>query len=401
MPIPSRLALVATAIMVTLAAPVPGRAQDRAPAPRQNPAAARWQPWLGCWTPVERAPRDRDIQVCIVPTTDGGVRMATFAGDQRILDETISPDGTTQALSEPGCRGSSRSVWAKMAPRLFRTAELVCDGKTPQQTKGISALEDADHWLDVQVVVIEGRDQVRARHYVRSSEPPPAAIADQANEMRRPDAVRIDATVRPEDVTEATAIAGQRAVEVWLSESTAQVPVNKRTLLALHDSKIPAHLIDLMVARAYPTRFEVKRSGSGGGGGSFGSFMDDVLWASPFDLMFDPYAFYYSPFGSYRYFVDPTLYSLGGYVTVPAGGTGGAPQSDNARVVNGSGYTRVEPRQPPVVVGRTPGSTGDSFDSGNSSSGGGSSSGSNGGGVASPSGYSGGGGGGGQTAVPR
>lgn len=399
MPIPSRIALVAAATVITLAAPVPGRAQDRTSASRPNLTDARWQPWLGCWTPVERAPRDRDIQVCIVPTTEGGVRMATFAGDQRILDETISPDGTTAPMSEPGCRGSSRSVWAKSAARLFRTAELVCDGKTPQQTKGISTLEGADKWLDVQVVVVEGRDQVRARHYVRSSQPPPSAIAEQVTDLRRPDVVRIDATVRPDDVTEATAIAGQRAVEVWLSESTAQVPMGKRTLLALHDSNVPAHLIDLMVARAYPKRFEVKRSGSGGGGGSFGSFgsfMDDVLWASPFDLMFDPYAFYYSPFGSYRSFVDPTLYSLGGYITVPAA----AQPSGNARVVNGSGYTRVEPRQPPVV-GRTPGSSGDSFGSGGSSSSdGGSSAGSSGGGSASPAGYS-SGGGGGQTAVPR
>jgi hypothetical protein len=176
-------------------------------------------------------------------------------------------------------------------------------------------------------------------------------------------------------------------------------------LLALHDASVPPSLIDLMVARAYPKRFEVKRSsGSGGSFGSFGSFSDDVLWASPYDLMFDPYAFYYSPFGSYRQFVDPSLYLLGGYVTVPAsGGNGVAQESGSARVVNGSGYTRVEPRQPAVVVGRTSGgSRTDSSDSGSYSPSGGSSS-DSGGGSASPAGYSsgGGGGGGGQTAVPR
>jgi hypothetical protein len=213
---------------------------------------------------------------------------------------------------------------------------------------------------------------------------------------------RANPTITADDVIEANASVSHRAVEVWLAESKAQVPVNRRMLLALHGANVPPSLIDLMVARAYPKRFEVKRSGSGGSFGSFGSFSEDALWASPYDLMFDPYAFYYSPFGSYRQYVDPSLYLLGGYVTVPAGGGNSAAQeSGNARVVNGSGYTRVEPRQPPVVAGRNSGdSRTDSSDSGSYSHSSGSSD--SGGGSASPAGYSsGGGGGGGQTAVPR
>ena len=50
----------------------------------------RWSPWLGCWTPVERKVRDQDIQVCVLPTSDGtGVRMMTFSNGQRILDEPV------------------------------------------------------------------------------------------------------------------------------------------------------------------------------------------------------------------------------------------------------------------------------------------------------------------------
>jgi hypothetical protein len=393
----ARIAIFAlpVATVMTLIAPATGRAQGATPQGTATLTDSRWQPWLGCWTPVERAPRDRDIQVCIVPTADGGgARMLTFAGDQRILDDTILADGSTQTLNEVGCRGSSRSRWAKNAARLFRTTELTCDGKAPQRTSGISTLEESGRWLDVQVVVVGMGDQVRARHYVRSSETPPAEIADQVR--RLPDgATRASSSVTADDVIEANAIVSHRAVEVWLSESNAQVPVNRRTLLALHGANVPAPVIDLMVARAYPKRFEVRRSGSGG---SFGSFFDDIAWASPFDLLFDPYAFYYSPFGSYRQFVDPALYSIGGYVIVPAENNGVAQQSGNGRVVNGSGYTRVEPRQPAVVVGRT---TGDSYDSGGSSSSGVSSPSSD-GGSASPAGYSsGGGGGGGQTAVPR
>lgn len=397
MTIYSRVAIFAlTVATVTFIPPAAALALDETSQASPRLTDARWQPWLGCWKPVERAPRDRDIQVCIVPTADGGrARMMTFVGDQRILDETIVADGSTQALSETGCRGSSRSVWAKNAARLLRTTELSCDGKAPQRTAGISTLEESDRWLDVQVVVVGGIDQVRTRHYARSSESAPAEIADQVKGLP-PRATTVNSTITADDVIEANAIVSHRAVEVWLSESSALVPVNRHMLLALHDANVPAHLIDLMVARAYPKRFEVRHAGSGG---SFGSFLDDVAFSAPFDLMFDPYAFYYSPFGSYRQFVDPTLYPLGGYVTVP-GGSGAAQQSGNARVVNGSGYTRVEPRQPAVVVGRTSdGSTSDS--SGSAGSSGGSSSASD-GGSASPAGYSsGGGGGGGQTAVAR
>jgi hypothetical protein len=177
------------------------------------------------------------------------------------------------------------------------------------------------------------------------------------------------------------------------------VPVHKPTLRALHDAQVPPQVIDLMIARAYPQHFEIHKSG---GGGSVGSFFDDMEWASPFDLMFDPYAFYYSPFGSYRRFVDPSFYALGGYVIVPAPSGGTAQDAGNARVVNGAGYTRVEPRQPPVVVGpRQPASSGDSYGAGSSPSSSGSTSSSSGGGTtASTAGYS-SGGGGAQTAVPR
>src|SRR6476619_597202 len=127
MPSHQRIAFCALRIaaVATLLVPATGRPQNATPLGSPALTDSRWQPWLGCWTPVERAPRNRDVQVCIVPTTDGaGARMMTFAGDQRILDETILADGSTQTLTEADCHGSSRSAWAKDAARLFRTTEL-------------------------------------------------------------------------------------------------------------------------------------------------------------------------------------------------------------------------------------------------------------------------------------
>jgi uncharacterized membrane protein YgcG len=388
-----------TAAVAAFLAPAAGYAQANASAATPNPGDGRWQSWLGCWSPLERAPRDRDIQVCITPDADArSVRLTTFAGDQRILEDSILADGSTQTMREEGCRGSTRSQWAKNAARLYRVSELECDGKPSQRTSEIAVLQNPDEWLDVQVIITGKNDNVRTRHYTRSTLLPPTEVRDQVSGLpTRPVAVK--AAISVDDVIEANAIVSSRAVEAWLSESEAEVPVHKPTLRALHDAQVPANVIDLMIARAYPKHFEIHKSGAGG---SVGSFFDDMEWSSPFDLTFDPYAFYYSPFGSYRRFVDPSFYALGGYVIVPAPTGGTAQDTGNARVVNGAGYTRVEPRQPTADVGpRQPTSSGDSYGSGSSSSSSGSTSSSSGGGTtASTAGYS-SGGGGAQTAVPR
>jgi hypothetical protein len=386
------------AAMTTLLAPAAGYAQASASTAAANPGDGRWQPWLGCWSSIERAPRDSDIQVCFTPGPDvPSVRLITFAGDQRILEDSIIADGSNQTMREDGCSGLTRSRWAKNGARLFRVSELECDGKPPQRTSEIAALQSPDEWLDVQVITTGKNDNVRIRHYARSGVVP-VEIRDQVSGLPTR-AAAINAAISVDDVIEANAIVSSRAVEGWLSESKVTVPVHKPTLRALHDGRVPANVIDLMIARAYPDHFEIHKSG---GGGSLGSFFDEMAWSSPFDLMFDPYAFYYSPSWSYRRFIDPSFYALGGYVIVPAATGGTAQDAGNARVVNGAGYTRVEPKQPPVTVPRESATSGGSYGAGNSAASSGSTSSSSGGGTsASTAGYSSGGGGGAQTAVPR
>ena len=92
----------------------------------------RWRAWLGCWIPAQRAQQDEDVRVCIVPAADqSGVRMITFAGDQRILDEPVVADGSLQRLT-PGphesCEGGTRSRWSTDGERVFTNAEVDCPG---------------------------------------------------------------------------------------------------------------------------------------------------------------------------------------------------------------------------------------------------------------------------------
>jgi hypothetical protein len=162
-----------------------------------------------------------------------------------------------------------------------------------------------------------------------------------------------------------------------------------------------------MVALAYPKKFEVKRASGGGGFSDFGTF--DSFYPGSLGYLSDVYGYGYDwmGYGAFGYagFGVPYYYGVNGYYQ-PGGfyyATGGSAQADDqthGQVVNGQGYTRVQPRQ---AYRGTAGNSGGSDQSSSSSGdgGGGSSSTSSSGGGASPGGYSGGGSSTGMTAVPR
>jgi len=220
------------------------------------------------------------------------------------------------------------------------------------------------------------------------------------------------ADVRPsvptvDDVIEANAVVASRAVEVWLVETEPAMAIDRRALVKLTENKVSEPVIDLLVALAYPQRFEVRRpvdSASGGGGMFGGGGMDFVdegfvspwsTWAGPWSL--NPYSLYYAPFlpwGAYDLYsfyspYDGGFVISGGVITPPVAETHG-------RVVNGQGYTQIEPHVEATPRG------GNGSGAGSSSAGGGGADGGSFSGGASPGGYSSGGGGGtGLTAVPR
>ena len=358
----------------------------------------RWTPWLGCWIPLDRRSGNQDIQVCVLPTSDGaGVSMMTFAGNQRILDEPVRADGSPQLVDERECAGSIQNTWSRDGARVFRVTELRCEGKTPQRTSGLSTMSAPNEWLDLQVALVDGRESVRTRRYVRALGAPPAAIEEDIRRLGPPK-ISVLKTITVDDVVEAHAMVSSRAVEAWLAEADARVPINRRALMRLEEGDVARAVIDLMVALAYPKHFEVRRPGSASSFGSLSGFDGFGMWSDPLGLSYDPYAYYYSPFGPYYDGLNQYSLPYAGYVTIPEPGE--APSaSGRGKVVKGSGYTQVETRQPPPSARRSSDDS-DSDTTGSSSRDSSPSSG-DGGGSASPGGYSSGGSGGGQTAVPR
>jgi hypothetical protein len=428
------------AAMLALLSSVPAMAQE-------SPSAfdSRWNPYLGCWSIVQdqrgqSAPVPAGTMVCVRPSGRFGVAVTTTVDGKNVLEQTIVADGSAQPLSQGDCSGTQTSSWSRDGERLFTTVELDCANRPKRSVSGITLLANGQ-WVDAQATVIDGNADVRLRRYRRSS--------DQAG---APAVTTAPLTI--EDVIEASAKVQSEALEAALDEVNARFALNSRVLTQLADNGVSPNVIDLLVAQAYPDKFEVQRTGypssssASYGTSSMGSstvYMGSTMYPSP---MYDPFYssyYYYSPF-AYPYYWGPSYsygygspfyrnysnynnyygygFGGGGYYGVPSGGANAQPGSPDSRggdgvVVNGRGYTRVRPAGSSNSTGsgetatpssRSTGSSRGARSAGSSDSGAAStsspssSSGSSSG--ASSGGYSGGGGGGesgggGRTAQPR
>ena len=429
-----------------------------APALAQEPSTAfdsRWIPYVGCWNIDQdrygqSTPVPAGTMVCVRPSGRFGVAITTTVDGKNVLEQTVVADGSAQPLSQGDCSGTQVSNWSRDGERLFTRVELDCANRPKRSVSGITLLANG-RWVDAQATIIDGNSDVRVRRYRRTSDQPGSAL---------PAATTAPLTI--EDIIEASAKVQSEALEAALDELNVRFPLNSRVLTQLADNGVSRNVIDLMVAQAYPERFEVDRdiyasrssSPSDAGtvsGGSSSVYIGSAAYPFP---MYDPFYssyYYYSPF-AYPYYWGPSYYYRYGspyypnyynynYYGVPAPyyyGSGSGRDVDNALpgspdsrggsgvVVNGRGYTRVRPAgssnsgsnsgESATPTSRSPGSTrgvraigrsGGSDASSSSSSSPSSSSGSSGSSGASSGGYSSGGGGGdsggggGRTAQPR
>jgi len=364
-------------VALALLAASPASAQSSAP-PLTD---ARWAGWIGCWVPDEAANGPRDIRECVVPSADGrGVRMVTFANDRPVFEETFVADNRPQPYVLDACTGQRRGQWSADGERVFTTSELKCEGKAAVITRGITTLLKGGQWLDLQVSDATNQPRVRVRRYSRSLGAWPSSL--QTDASTQPAVPLLSLTTTAADVAEAHHATGPLAVQAWLVESAAVVAVDKRTLIGLADQGVSEPVIDLLVARAYPMKFEVREPSRGGGGGWFSP---DPILLGGLGRYVDPDALYFAPFGPYYYGgLYDNYWQYAGYQIIAPPAPADAPTG--GQVVNGRGYTQVRERAPETATSRSSGGGGDA----SGSSGGGGNVGSSGGGVSS-SGYSGGG----------
>ncbi len=341
------------------------------------PVDTRWLPWLGCWelqseSYEEEEQPPADVLVCLSSKAAvDGVQITTLADMESVMTETLVADGVRRPVDEHGCSGWRSAEWSQDGRRLFLTSELVCDQQVERSLSGAAFGDASGAWVDVQAVSSGPRRGLLVRRYRRVSEEETeaAGFADPASS--RPEArwaqASLGAPLRVPDVIDAASRVRPEVLEAMLVESGAGFELRGATLLDLAEARVPAPIIDLMVALSFPDSFRVDRLGApermsapgaglGGGGGQYASW---------YPLFMTPLLY-----GSYDYDYD-CGYCCDYWVLPPSSN---APPTPHGRVVQGQGYTRVSPQPHSGSFwggsGGKGGSSSDSGSSGTASSGG-------------------------------
>lgn len=306
----------------------------------------RWQPWLGCWelsqesiddpqapSPLEGPPPrtvpdpSTAIRVCVTPEgATSGVRINTEVEGRPMVEERLVADGTEQQVEETHCRGWRRAEWSLDGLRLFSRAEITCAGEPAHSVSHLATIVGGT-WVDVQGITREARQGVRVRRYRRAGND-----AQDAENGAVTGAALFDLA----DVKEASAKVTPLVLQAVLVETAARFRLTGRTMIELDRAGVADDVTDVMVALTYPDRFTVARERASGGGSPgahdvTGEDDDAYLWG------YAPFAYSRWRFNDYWYSPDIVIVNDGS-----EGGTGGRPAS-TGRVVNGRGYTRIEP----------------------------------------------------------
>ena len=439
----TKMTIVTVAVAAVLfGTALPPVALAQAAAPQSSSAEsldARWLPWFGCWqlweeqrgTPLNAGPgfsheaeADDETRgliartlVCVTPSETGpGVELTAAAGERPLVERTLFADGRQRDVDEPGCEGWEQSEWATDGQRLFTHAELTCGDQPKRTVKGVSVMATRSTWTDIQIIEVGSRQHVEIRRY----NPVSAERRDQLLGAARrlpvdPAEVRAARTAVTESVTvadlmEASEKTAPQVVEALLVETEPRLALDSEALIALDDAGVDGTVIDLMVALAYPERFQVERRDRSGGWSS-GSWSADGVGGYYDPIWYgDLYPYYVTPLGSTYWSrgYNPYLVGAAPFVVVPVELN---VDERSGRAVQSRGYTRIVRVAPAASDGGTTtgrrakprgsGSGGTSTNSGSSGTATGSSGTATGRGVASPGGYSRGGSSSGRAAAPR
>ena len=226
-----------------------------APALAQEPSTAfdsRWSPYLGCWTIVQDQldgrPRCQRAPWCACGRRADSASPSRPPSTARTCSSRPSSPTARRSRCLKGTAAARRPATGRgMASVSSRTSSSTARTGRSAAVSGITLLANGQ-WIDAQATVIDGNSDVRLRRYRRTSDQYAAAPA------------LTTAPLTIEDVIEASAKVQSEALEAALDEVNARFALNSRVLKQLADNGVSPNVIDLLVAQAYPDKFEVERT---------------------------------------------------------------------------------------------------------------------------------------------
>jgi hypothetical protein len=395
--------------VLALVAPHAASAQGGSPDPR-------WHAWVGCWT-AATSPTDAAYRpVCVVPAPGtSAVDVVTITDGRVASREHIEANGERRPSDRDGCTGWETARWSGDARHVYLQSEHQCAAGAKRSSSGLITMSPQGEWLDIVSVTLGQNTGVRVLRH-RPIGDPSGLPDDVRAALQTVPASRLrdarTAAVAPlglADIIDASHQLHNSVVSAWLNDLRQSIAVDAKRLTELADAGVPAPVIDMMVALAYPNAFAVppspttvgalvEENARGGGGGAVRGF-DDFASIDPFNCGFafslygwggcSPFAyspFGFSPFGYRPYGYLPYSYSRFGYGPYDFGGAYGgwyasAPtvvvirpgdQATHGQVVNGRGYSSGGSGTSATPTSSDSGSTGSSGGTvGSASSGGG------------------------------
>jgi hypothetical protein len=245
------------------------------------------QAWLGCWSaeawaaPVAEAPP----VVCILPTADRNLAEVLTVHDGRIVSrETLDASGRPRAIDADRCTGTRSASWSRDGRRLFVRSSARCAG-VPSSTSGVLTITAAGEWLDVEGIAAGGATSVRVARYQEVAAPaalPPSARTALRAQSLATRSVRLasSATVRGEDVLEASRTVDSTVLAAWILERAQRFDVAPGELDALVNAGLPARVAEALHAVADARSYAFVRGDDERAGTAASSTHDDA-YAQP------------------------------------------------------------------------------------------------------------------------
>lgn len=236
----------------------------------------RFQPWLGCWRPLDTGIGLEELdgerqptRACIVPsaTVAGSVDIALFHRDSLMSRTAVPRPGTSVPRKLEECEGTESAQWTPDNARLVLKAEMDCLRGVKRLETGMLLMNDAGQWVQLQHLAV-GKNEATtvARFRFEGDIDLPAGLVLGPQRSSRALRVATGAPVGVDAVIATSRLVPTSLAEAWLSEIGQRFALDAKTLVTLADGGVPPRVIDVMVALANPDRFQIGPAMTGASG---------------------------------------------------------------------------------------------------------------------------------------
>jgi len=341
------------ALLFAVAVGVEARASDQADIKTKGDLDARWQPWIGSWRLISNTVNTSEGAVkeeytLVISSGEDGksITMKGYKNETFLSEEKVTADGRRHELTDDKCTGWYSYSWSQTGKRLLPNSETNCKGSPARTISGMSIIDDAGEWLDIQLLKSGNDKAITIRRY-RNADSDAVTMGRVGANLADISRKSAGTNFSIDEIIELSAKVEPEVLEAALIEMHKPFPINSNQLLYLADSKVPSDITDLMVALSFPDKFVVESDAVSpeqkpeSVGLFVGLPVDDEC---PYDDLILPWH-WGSP--SCMPYYDYWCMGWGGWpgwhypFGRPGHGGGGGYGLDTGKLVAGHGYTRI------------------------------------------------------------